>query len=169
MGRTALQWFPIGVLIIFFFINETANKIRLNKLWISISSVLIIICAVTHFFSSANLHYCFEYKAQGESYHCLEDLYHMHPQHPAIHKWLAGVFINYYKLTDKKMGRLTPFVINEDEIKNGDTSQLNDLRKCDYIIISYPTTLTCMEKQGISFNVLKKYPLTNDELIKINP
>ncbi len=165
--RTAIQWFPVGVLLIILFFDTVTTKIKINKciqlLFCCIFSLLIII----HFIRQSNIHYCYENEVLVESRNSLEDLSNCHPKNAAVPIYFLGVYTNYYKIIDSNLAKVPLKIIREDELLNYSSAQLKSYLKFDYMIASL-ALLERMKQAGISFKIVKGYQLSTDKLIRIN-
>lgn len=168
LGRTAIQWLPLGLLVIFLFLSDLANRLAIKRYWYIILTIPLCLAVMIHFIFQFNLNYSFDWRAQAEGMNCIDDLYHIHPTHPAIHKWIAGVFLNYYKVVDKDLVTLSPKIINEDTLKQSSVPYLRSFRKFDYIIVSHPRTLDMLKEAGVPFTIIKKYEFTSDMLVRMD-
>jgi hypothetical protein len=130
--------------------------------------MLLIAAVIFHSWRQANRHYCFEWREQSEASNCLYDLVMMHPKNPAIHTWIGGVYLGYYRVIDKSIAKLSPSGIDEEKLKSCTPADIKKIAQFDYIIVSSPTTLDCMNRNNISFQIIKEYKYTPDKLIKLN-
>jgi hypothetical protein len=167
-GRTALQWLPVGLLLIFIFLDDLNAKLKLNRYFILLLSIFFCGTIVVHFFRQININYCFEWREQAESRKCLEDLSALHPKRAAIHKWIGGVYVNYYRIIDTSLAKINPDGINEEELRSCKPGEIRKLAAYDYIIISQSSTLDCMRANGIRYTIINNYRYTNDRLVRID-
>jgi hypothetical protein len=166
--RTAIQWFPLGILLISICLSELTAKLKITVISFGILSILGCILIITHFFLQFDPRYCYEYRNQAEAKECFKDLVAVHPVKPAIHKYLFGVFMNYYRITDTEFAKLQPAYFDEGN-QNRLGSASSSLRNFDYVLLVNPKTLKNLQHIHTRYRMLKKYTLTGDMLIHIMP
>jgi hypothetical protein len=168
LGRTALQWYVPGLLTIGLALGRWLPAYKPYRLVATACTVGICAGVGYHFTRVASTRMCFEWYWQVPSKQSLYDLYDLHPQQPAIGPLNKGVYINYYSLVDTSLTVPYPLIMEENN-KNICTDSLKAvLRKSDYILTSYPGTLTCLQNSGLSWSTIKTYPGSNLKLLKIN-
>ncbi|WEK36091.1 MAG: hypothetical protein P0Y53_01135 [Candidatus Pseudobacter hemicellulosilyticus] len=167
--RTALQWYIPGILLISFFLGEkTALATRIKPL-LSICSFLVAAGIAMHFYTRADKSWCYEWINQCNTREAIYTIYAQQPKHPWLTAYTSGVFTNYYHITDSThlspWPEFVPFEKN-DPNRAGLTKRLAN---ADWIISSTPYLLNELQTINKQFEVLKTYPVTHYQLIKVLP
>jgi len=162
-GRTALQWYVPGILMIALMIDEVFKKV--SSFWLPVIMITLSAVIIIHFVRQVNIHYSFEWRGDAEAPSMLKDLDQIHPKNAAICNY--GVYTNYYRLVDITLNLTNISLLDEYKLKNGDAEEINKLSQFDYIASYLPSTIELLNKTGIKFEVIKTYPLTAEKLLKI--
>lgn len=165
-GRTALQWYVPGLLLICLAGGEWLSLPgRFRAIGTGLAA-LVSLVILTHFMDRFNKRWCFEWSLQANSRQAVYDLYSRKPQHPAVGFSIGGVFNNYYHLLDSTLTPL-PNNLPDQYAHASDTALRQCLLTSDYVITAYPVTLQCLEAMGLRYAVLKTYPPGNNLLVRI--
>ncbi len=168
-GRTALQWYVPGILVICYSISWLLPGRKHFRLALFGLSVFLSVAIIYHLGTRYNSRYCFEWNFQANNRQVLYDLYAMHPVHPQINPVLRGVYFNYYILTDKGFSVPEAGVLSESENMVCNEPFRQSLLNSDYIVTWFPGTTDCLDKNHIAYSVIKTYPYSQNKLIRILP
>lgn len=158
--RAALQWYVPGILLIVLLVGE----IKMSRFLMPAVTGIACLLVVVHFFKQADIHYCFEWRANAESRNGLQDLYRLQAKHPAANIPF-GVYRYYYSLVDSNLAKLQ--LSFHRELDDCNDKELKKPLPFDYII-ALPYILNCLDKAGINYTVIRDYPLSSEKLIKLN-
>lgn len=164
-GRTALQWYVPGILIICFAGGEYLSFPKTFRFLGTAAGIVVFFVSAAHLYSNANKHLCYEWPLQTSSGQAVLDLYAQKPQQPFMGYSVAGVYSNYYSL----LYDLKPEAQYLPEIgfHNTGTKLQDALLKSDYVISCFPATISCLQQLGLRYEVLKTYPPGDHKLIRI--
>lgn len=167
LGRTALQWYIPGILLICFAAGELLpwQQKGLRIVLKGIATGILLITAF-HFYYRADSRLCFEGALQANSRQAIYDLYAQQPQNPAGGASISGVYQNYYALLDSTLRPpLTYFPDQQQDCSNSSLQQV--LLNSDYIITAYPVTVLCLQQLNLRYEVISSYPPSTNQLIRI--
>lgn len=167
LSRTALQWFPLGMVLLFLFFDCITRNIKTADWQPVLLHTFICSFIILHFIRQADIHYSFEWQKLAESRNCLSDLSNIHPNNAAVHNWLNGVYTNYYKLTDSTIAKIPISFIDERKLTDCNSAAFKKFLTYDYVIISSAVTIDQIKKSGIAYTIIKEYPLSSEKLIKL--
>ena len=165
-GRTALQWYVPGLLLICFAAGERLPAPAPVRLVGAGMALAIPLIAAAHFYYHANPYRCFEWTLQTHTHQALYDLYAQSPQHPHLGFSTGGVYENYYRLLDGQL-KPAPAELPDQYGVSSAPALRQALQKSDYLITWYPVTLQCLQQMGLRYEVLKTYPPGRNMLIKV--
>jgi hypothetical protein len=165
-GRTALQWYVPGILIICYALSDWLPVQRIARLSATVFALVICAGVIIHRSSVANSRVCFEWYFQANSRQPLYDLYDQHPEHPAISPVLHGLYVNYYSLIDKRFRSPAAVTLPENESTHCSDSLSAVLGRSDYIVTWFPVTPGCLHHHRIPYSIITTYPLTRLQLLK---
>lgn len=165
-GRTALQWYVPGLLLLCIAASEWLPAIKSTRLVGTGIAVVIAVIMAVHFYVRADRGLCFEWSLQANSGQALYDLYAQRPQHPYLGFSLGGVYKNYYSLVDEGFQPMPGDLPDQDPDVTAPALR-EALQHSDYLITAFPVTLQCLQQLGLRYEVLKTYPPGNNQLIKI--
>jgi hypothetical protein len=160
-----LQWYVPALFVIFLALGEWQLPVkgsRFASLGLGMATGLLVLF---HFVTTNNGTRCMEYDWEDPSRQPLYDLYALHPKHPGISIWIAGVYIDYYSLVDS----LTPPAAVFAEYPNNplDSEAIQTLHKSDYIISHTPVTPRFLDSTHIPYRVIKTYEDSDYKIIKV--
>ena len=165
-GRTALQWYVPGILIICFAAGESIRVPKISGALATGFGVSIFVLQATYFYYHADKRLCFEWHIQANSRQALYDLYAQKPQHPRISQSVGGVYGSYYSVIDSSLAPC-PGLLPEEHAQSTDTALRRSLFNCDYIITYWPVTIQSLKELGLRYDILKTYPPGNNKLLRI--
>ncbi|WP_315821723.1 hypothetical protein [Paraflavitalea speifideaquila] len=127
---------------------------------------IVVVVLVVHFWQQANRQWCYEWSLQANSKQAIDDLYALRPTHPALGFSVGAVYTNYYRLLDSS---LVPIAVElPDQAPDQPTPTLRAvLERSDYVISAYPATVACLRQMGLRYEVVKRYPPGNNQLLRI--
>jgi hypothetical protein len=166
LGRTALQWYVPGLLLLCFAAGEWMPAIKSIRLVGRGIAVVIPVIMMAHLYVRADKQLCFEWSLQANSRQALYDLYAQQPQHPSLGFSMGGVYTNYYSLLNDGSQPI-PGDLPDQEPDVTSPALREALQHSDYVITAFPVTLQCLQQLGLRYEVLKTYPPGNNQLIKI--
>jgi hypothetical protein len=165
-GRTALQWYIPGMLLICFAAGELLSLSKVSRIAGAGIAAILLVLIVVHLNKQTDRELCFEWSLQANTSSAIRELYDQKPQRPAVGFSMGGVYENYYSLRNNK---LLPVPTNlpdqEQDCSNPQMKQV--LLNSDYIITAYPTTLLCLQQLGLHYEVISSYPPSTNQLIRI--
>jgi hypothetical protein len=164
-GRTALQGYVPGVLMICFAIGSwRLVHLDLQRITLAISA-LVVMAPVAHFREQANRQWCYEWSLQANSKQAIEDLYALRPVHPALGFSVGAVYTNYYHLLDSSLSPIAVELPDQEPVSSLALRVI--LERSDYVISAYPATIACLQQIGLRYEVLKTYQPGKNQLIRI--
>lgn len=165
-GRTALQWYVPGILLICFAMGEWLSLPKHFR-WVGTGmATAISLVVAAHFYYHANRYWCFEWMLQANTRQAVYDLYAQSPRHPYVGFSIGGVYQNYYSLLDGQL-KPSPKDLPDQYTVSSDPALRQALQQSDYLITWYPVTIQCLQQMGLRYEVLKTYPPGQNMLIKI--
>jgi hypothetical protein len=164
-NRTSLQWYVPGLFAIFLAIGEwgkQATRYRFVKYSLGLVTGMAV---MFHFVTRSNSHLSMEYSTQKFNRQPLYDLYALHPQHPNLTAWIAGVYKCYYSLADSLNPKAGMFWEYPDRPLDIEARQT--LLASDYIICNSPVTLQYLDSVNIPYAVIKTYKGNSYKIVRL--
>lgn len=164
-GRTALQWYIPGILLICFAAGELLTISKVFRIAGAGIATILPVLTVMHFYKQADRELCFEWSLQANTARAIRELYTLKPQHPAVGFSIGGVYVNYYSLIEND---LSPTPVNlPDPEQHCSPPLMKVLLNSDYIITAYPATRLCLQQLNLRYEVIRSYPPGTNQLIRI--
>jgi len=167
LTRTTLIFYPCIVLLFFYLIDRgsfpASSATFLN---IALSTIIIVLFSYV-FIKSFNLQYCYEWKEQADTGKCLDLVAEKRAKKVLLQKWHAGVFINYYSVVEKSKYDFQIKSFQPQETVTLTQAFCDTFQHYDHAILLPPYNLQDMRNKGLSFTVLKQFPITGAAVLQI--
>ncbi|MBO9565332.1 MAG: hypothetical protein J7621_21325 [Niastella sp.] len=165
-GRTALQWYIPGILLICIAAGELLSISKVSRIAGAGIATILPVLIVIHHNKQTDRELCFEWSLQANTTKAIHALYMHKPQHPAMGFSVGGVYENYYSLLDSSL-HPTPIDLPDQKQDCANPAMKETLQQSDYIITAYPATLLCLQQLGLRYEVIGSYPPGTNQLIRI--
>jgi hypothetical protein len=159
-SRTTLVFYPCIIVMLFYGLNEVTAKKALDSYIPTALSLPVLILFVYHFIGSYNLQYCYEWKDQADTKKAFDTVVRNKGKDVLIHKWHAGVFINYYRVAQKDNYPFRAKTFNTDDVTSLTDAFCDTVHQYDHMVLLPPFDLEKMRKKGLKFTILKQFPVT---------
>lgn len=166
LGRTALQWYIPGILLICFAAGELLSISKVSRIAGAGIAAILLTLIVIHHNKHTDKQLCFEWSLQANTARAIRELYMRQPQHPAVGFSIGGVYENYYSLIKNDL-LPTPANLPDQEQDCSAPLMKQVLLNSDYIITAYPATLLCLQQLSLRYEVIQSYPPGTNQLIRI--
>lgn len=155
--RTALQWWLPFTVLLFLFFNEITKykKGFFGKKILAITAGILLFAQLAYLFKSS-----FDYRMSRRQYEqpILRHLYELQPNHVGLGVHFYVIFRNYYRYTEPGYDQIQYSMLRDKHLTNctGEKSW-DKLADYDYITISDPKAVDCMQQRNINFEVVQTY------------
>ncbi|MFT3824610.1 MAG: hypothetical protein QM731_11845 [Chitinophagaceae bacterium] len=168
--RTAVQWYVPAIAAITFATSMVkAGATRGRVLVQRAACIALGVIMMIHFGIHANVYTCLEWMRTEDLYRAYKDLEKINPPSFVLHQKFDGLYVNYYKITDKDPITIPFTYFSEEQLTATDSSLNAILSKEQYIITFEPSRLiTYLKENRFPFQVIKEYSHSGFKLIKIN-
>ena len=167
LNRTTLIFYPCIVLLFFYLIDQVSFPAASATFFTLALSMIIIVLFSYVFIQSFNLQYCYEWKEQADTGKCLDILAEKKAKKVLLPKWHAGVFINYYSVAEKSKYDFQIRTFQPQETVTLTQAFCDTFQHYDHAILLPPYNLQDMRNKGLSFTVLKQFPITGAAVLQI--
>jgi hypothetical protein len=165
-GRTALQWYIPGIMLICFAAGDLLSISKVSRIVGAGIATILLVLIVIHHNKQTDRELCFEWSLQANTAKAIHELYMRKPQHPAMGFSVGGVYENYYSLLDSAL-LPAPIDLPDQEQDCSNPMMKQVFQQSDYIITAYPATLLCLQQLGLRYEVISSYPPGTNQLIRI--